>query len=389
MIGILIGNLIFGRLADAYGRRRPLLCAVALQAASGCASAAAPEYWSFIVFRLLSTIATGGTMVISFVMVVEAVGGKARTTAGLLYQLPFNLGHLTLVGLAYWLRDWRYLQLGLSLPSVLLLGALTMALTESPRWLLASGRLEECQIVLERIASRNGQCVEKIRHEIAAYAIKEAKESNIINNNIDKKDSGWLDMIRTRIMFIRTLSITFCWWTCGLCFFGIAQFMGQIPGDVFVNVAVSALVGIPGMLLLLVSLRSVGRRTTLLYANVITTIASSLTAAAPSSWSWAPAALGWLGLFGMSLAFPTVYMYSGEMYPTRARNTAVGVCSVSSRIGSMVAPFVIGFGLHHFYVPPIVFAMAPAISAALCFLLPETKNAKLPDSLEEAERIGR
>jgi hypothetical protein len=31
----------------------------------------------------------------------------------------------------------------------------------------------------------------------------------------------------------------FNWIVCGLCFYGLAQYMGQIGGNIFINVAVS------------------------------------------------------------------------------------------------------------------------------------------------------
>lgn len=43
---------------------------------------------------------------------------------------------------------------------------------------------------------------------------------------------------------------------------------------------------------------------------------------------------------GLSLAFPTVYIYSGELFPTTVRNIGVGICSMCCRIGAIVAPHV-------------------------------------------------
>jgi hypothetical protein len=43
----------------------------------------------------------------------------------------------------------------------------------------------------------------------------------------------------------------FVWVVCGLCFYGLAQFMGQIGGNIFINVAISGqsfFLALPGLL---------------------------------------------------------------------------------------------------------------------------------------------
>jgi hypothetical protein len=55
---------------------------------------------------------------------------------------------------------------------------------------------------------------------------------------------------------------------------------------------------------------------------------------------WPQAALAALGIFGMSIAFPTAYLYAAELFPTVVRNVGLGSSSMFARFGSMVAPYV-------------------------------------------------
>ncbi len=71
----------------------------------------------------------------SFVLVIEILGTDWRGLAGNLFCLPFAVGYMFLAGVAYYIREWRYLQLVLSIPSVILL-ATGWFLPESPRWLM-------------------------------------------------------------------------------------------------------------------------------------------------------------------------------------------------------------------------------------------------------------
>lgn len=48
-----------------------------------------------------------------------------------------------------------------------------------------------------------------------------------------------------------------------------------------------------------------------------------------------------LGKFAVATAFAVVYAFTAELYPTVLRNTAVGTCSMASRVGSIVAPYFI------------------------------------------------
>jgi MFS family permease len=65
MFGILVGNMVFGGLADKLGRRIPLVIAVIMQLLFGVASSFVTNFWLFVACRFVTAAATGGTMVTS------------------------------------------------------------------------------------------------------------------------------------------------------------------------------------------------------------------------------------------------------------------------------------------------------------------------------------
>lgn len=41
------------------------------------------------------------------------------------------------------------------------------------------------------------------------------------------------------------------------------------------------------------------------------------------------------------------------------------------------------------WLPPVIFGIGPLLGAVLCFLLPETMNCKLPETIEDGENFGK
>lgn len=59
MLGILIGNMVFGALADMLGRRIPLVIAVTFQLIFGVLASFATNYWFFVFCRFVTAACTG------------------------------------------------------------------------------------------------------------------------------------------------------------------------------------------------------------------------------------------------------------------------------------------------------------------------------------------
>lgn len=101
--------------------------------------------------RVLIGAAVGGTMVTTFVLLMEFIGNKNRDLISALYHVPFNLGHIMLPLFSYFFRDYKELLLVTSLPSVILLCYFWL-LPESARWLIAVKRTDEAIAILEKEA---------------------------------------------------------------------------------------------------------------------------------------------------------------------------------------------------------------------------------------------
>lgn len=263
---------------------------------------------------------------------MEITGVKWRELILVLYQIPFNLGHLTLAGFAYFIRDWHHLQFALSIPSILLISYYWLV-PESPRWLFTTGRVKEASDGLEKAARTNRLPTENIYIDLVAL-----KKTTSIDNVPASKGNIW-DLFRTANMRGKTIFICFNWFACGLTFFGVAQYVGHTGGDIFTNVALSAALELPGTIFSIYTLKRFGRKKTLICANCLAGVALLLISVISSTQTLVIVTLASIGIVGMSMSFPTVYIYAGELFPTVVRNIGVGTASMTARVGSMVICF--------------------------------------------------
>lgn len=121
-----------------------------------------------------------------------------------------------------------------------------------------------------------------IEQDVNAYLqFKDTKKAESSKANI-------IDLVRTPVMRMYTLVLGFNWFLCGLCFYGVSQFIGQLgsiqfslkntrlftklfflAGNIFLNVALSAVIQIPSTFFACWSTKAWGRKKTLIIANLL------------------------------------------------------------------------------------------------------------------------
>lgn len=97
------------------------------------------------------------------------------------------------------------------------------------------------------------------------------------------------------------------------------------------------------------------------------------------------AALALLGLCGVGAAFICITIYTGELFPTVLRMTAVGLGQMSARAGGILGPLVRLLGVHSPSLPLLMYGAVPVLSGLAALLLPETQNLPLPDTIQDVQ----
>ncbi|KAK0169034.1 hypothetical protein PV327_002783 [Microctonus hyperodae] len=382
MLALLTGNMTFGVLADKIGRKIPLMIAVIVQTVAGVLSTFMPSYPLFIVLKFIADVATGGTMLVSFVIIMEIIGTEWRSKISMLFHVPFLLGNLSVPVIAYLTRTWRGYTLATSIPSIILWSYYWLV-PESPRWLLAVGKTERAKEILKAAARKNGISMDKVEAAIESHENQMNKEVN----DASERTYGLCDLLKTPNLRKTTICLVVNWVAVGFNFFGVNQYLSQLGGDIFMNYIISAVILLPALLIVYFLIGRISRLKILIAGDLLSGISVLLLIFFDKS--SVQIYLASLGLSGSMVGFVTLYLYTGEVFPTVVRNVGMGLCSVLSKFASMIAPFITAMGSSLFWLPPLFYGVIMIISAGLCLFLPETMGMKLPDTIEDAENFRR
>ena len=110
-----------------------------------------------LVSRFLLAIGSPGIYDISYILVIELISPEWRGMAGNAFGIPYAVGYSSLAGVAYYVRDWRNLQLVLTIPPLIFLCIMIFFIPESPRWCLSKGKVTQAEVIFRQIAQGNGK----------------------------------------------------------------------------------------------------------------------------------------------------------------------------------------------------------------------------------------
>ncbi|KAI3364466.1 hypothetical protein L3Q82_011258 [Scortum barcoo] len=375
-VGFLVGSITIGYLADRFGRKMSFLMSNLLNGIAGILVAVAPNYVSLLVFRTLYGFGVKGGWMAGYVLITEIVGVEYRRTVGIIYQMFFSIGILILPLLAYFITDWRWLQVVITIPYILFLSYYWFV-PESPRWLLSQNRKSDAVHITEEMAKENKMTLSKNIESLA-------------DDNAESTTASFMDLIRTPKMRKHTFILSYNWFTSAVVYQGLIMRLGILEGNVYVDFLISGLVEFPAAFLILFTIERIGRRLPFASANIVAGAACFITAFIPDSMIWFKTVVACIGRLGITMAFEMVVFVNTELYPTFVRNLGVSVCSTLCDVGGIVAPFLLyRLAVIWLELPLIIFGSLAFIAGGLVLLLPETRGVPLPDTIDDIEFPGR
>ncbi len=340
LIGIMVGAVVFGYLADKYGRKPMFIITLLWYSLATVACAFSENIWVFISLRFLAAVGIGGEYAAISSAVVEFIPRKSRGKIDAFIMSLWPLGAIAsslVVMLALKLFSpavaWRagfLIAVGLAFFALYI----RRHLPESPRWLMDRGRLDEANQILE----------EAEREVMRGKGLKELPHAEPITVHL-KVQNVW---DQTKELFGKYP---------GRVALGAAMNFSQVALG-YGSIAYAALVLFPstntpasdvpfyfmiafscaflGGLASVVMVDTVGRKVTgmvsygaypfaalsMLFVNSPTTALVSL-CIMQFVYTW-----GWV----------TEYVIKSEIFPTRIRAAGIGWCTFFGRLGGVIAP---------------------------------------------------
>ncbi|KAI7796115.1 putative solute carrier family 22 member 5-like [Triplophysa rosa] len=323
-LGVLCGSFFSGQLSDRFGRKPVLFTTMMVQTFFTFIQVFSPSWEVFSILFFVVGLGQISNYVAAFVLGAELFSGSVRVLyTALGVGLFFAIGYMMLPLIAFYIRDWRMLLVAMSVPG------------------------QTCQP--------------------------------------NDKNNIW-DLVRTRNIRHTTLILFLVWMTLSMGYFGLSLNTSRLHGSPFLNCFISAAIEVPAYVLGWLSLRCGPRRLACSASMLLGGGVLYFIQLVPADLPALSTAFEMLGKFGMAIGTALMFVYTGEIYPTVLRNTAVGSCAMVSRIGSAVAPYFIHLSIFYKSLPHMILGSLCVLSAVSTLFLPETFRRPLPETIQHMQK---
>ena len=367
-IGMLLGSLAWGKVAERIGRKHSIILSLATYGIISLASAFAPDYFTLYSLRLLSGIAAVGMMVVTFAHFQELLPLRYRGALSVYLAAGWPVGMLLAIGATVWLLPlgWRAI---IVLSSMGSLWALVVAywVPESPYWLAGAGKQREARAVIGRLSCGAVQIPEQCQLQIDRTTRGHQRE-------LFKAPLCTVSVLQIVVNF------TFSWGYWGLQTWlpTLLQQRGLSLPQSYGFIALSALCMIPGYIAASWLTHHYGRK-----KIIIAFISASVVA----GYGFANAqSLQMLYLSNFALAFFSLGAWGvwgtwiGELYPTPLRTIGYGWAIFAQRVANILAPSIIGLLVAYgssFNLTTTIINGFMLVTVLLVLFIPETEGKAL------------
>lgn len=386
LCGTVIGSLVWGRMADIYGRRATILLSALMYIAT-CVCGFMPSFGWNLVMCFLMGAAAGGMLPTVYSLTFESIPGRYRGwVIVLMTGVGASFGYLAASGAATLIEpslSWRTLWL-LGAPTGMLLLLLSRWIPESPRFLLLSGRLDEAREVMGRYG------IVSVPVGDTPVTSSEVQPGQSVRQRFLALFDG--DRYRTRSLVIVLYGLGW-----GVANWGFLTFLptylattgisGQANGLLFV----ASLLAVPGTAMAAVLYaRWGGKPSMLLYAAATAVVLAAFAAIQPARPGFLVPfiLLTTVFLFTSNGMVAMLSPYTAEVYPTMLRASGSGLAAAATKAGGMFGPLLLtsapGIGTL------ALITMVPVTVAAVTLwrLGPETATNVLNDIDTESLTMG-
>jgi putative MFS transporter len=377
-IGQLAGALLFSSLAEKFGRIPSAAAATALMSVVSIACAAAGTFPQLLAFRLIQGIGVGGEMPVAAAYISELSKARGRGKFFMLYEMIFPIGLMAtsqvgaLVVPAF---GWRALFLIGGIPGLIVTWFL-LRLPESPRWLIAKGRISEAELIVKQIEAWS-------QTEVPPAAPVEIPAAPVL-----RQRGRWTEVLGSGLRK-RTLIVWVLWATAYFVTNSLNNWMPSLYNTIYHLSLPQALraasmtnvVQVAVLLVCAFSIDRIGRRNWAVACFIVGGMILAILGfgGAQNVLSVMILATISYGIVGSINA--VLYLYTPEIYPTRIRAIGTGLATSWLRMASAVGPAIVGImvgtgGIGSVF---IMFAAVSFVGAFASLYMIETRARRLEE----------
>uniref|UniRef100_A0A8D2J4B9 Uncharacterized protein n=1 Tax=Varanus komodoensis TaxID=61221 RepID=A0A8D2J4B9_VARKO len=302
---------------------------------------------------------------------------NSRTITIAFTGFSYTLGQILLAGLAYSIRNWRWLQFTVSAPFYFFL-FYSWWFAESARWLILAGKPGPAVAVLQRVARING------REDAGARITPEVRTDEGLVPPVAASGSSYTicDLVRTPVIRRIFCCISVVWFSTSFSYYGLAMNLQNFGVSIYLIQVIFGAIDIPAKVVVTITMSYLGRRISLSSFLFTAGVIIIVNIFVPTELQTVRTALAVVGKGCLAAAFNCVFLFTTELYPTQ---TGLGFGSTMARVGGIVAPLAVMTEDYYTPLPAILYGAVPILSGIAACFLPETLNVPLPDTIEDVE----
>ncbi|XP_035994118.1 solute carrier family 22 member 23 [Fundulus heteroclitus] len=404
LVGSIFGYLVFGILADWFGRHPVLITSVLFTLVFGLTVAFSVNVNMFSTLRFFEGFCLAGIFLSLYVLRIELCLPRWRFSMTMVASFVVLGGQLLMPGVAYLCRDWQVLQAVIICPLLLMLSYIWI-FPESLRWLLATQQYGRSKWIMGHIAKKNNVNtdfdVDNILTELQNALQKKPKRTCIVK--MAGTRNLWKNIVVLCVNSLTGYGIHHCF---ARSMMDPDSSETTIFHGFYADYYTKAAIAMASCAALCPAVVYMGRRGGLLMFMIITALASLLQLGLLNLlWKYSEhlniaqssdtlnekfsIAFSIIGMFSSHAVSHLSIFFCAEITPTVIRGGGVGLVLASAGFGMLTAPIMDlhnqkGYFLHH-----IIFACCTLICIICILLLPETRSLTLPETIADGENYTR
>jgi len=380
--GAITGGLLFGWVADRFGRVPALLGTNVVGGIAGIMTAFATNFWSFTLCRYFAGFAFDNCFTIMYILVLEYVGAKWRTfVANMCTAIYFGIGALVMPWIAFYVNSWKWLTIVLSIPLVCAI-ITPWIVPESARWLVSQNKMERATSTIQKFERINKKTIPP---EMYQDFIDSCKRTN---DEVKERTYSLFDLFKTphlRKTAVLTIGI---YMATSLVYDGYIRSITSIGLNVFISFTLASATEFPASVVLTLILDRWGRRW-LLFGTMALCAACSFALSFTIDVNVTVSLILMVtGRFFVNCSYNIAQQISAEYLPTVVRGIGVAFIHNLGYVANMLSPVVIYLNSINSSIPFWILTIVGLLGGSAILILPENMDKALPQTLEDSETFG-